>query len=436
MELNPQAIELNEIIKRNNETIYGLLSDKGKAIFFPKKGILGQSAEAKGKRLNATIGIALEDDGSPMRLKSIAKKIKLNPEDVFPYAPSFGKKELREKWKEMLFNKNPALEGKEISLPVVTNALTHGLSMAGYMFINSGDKVILPDLFWGNYRLILINAYGAVFDTFETFRKEGFNVDGLKERLGGDIGKKVVLLNFPNNPTGYTPTEKEAALIIDAIKEAAEKGNKILVILDDAYFGLVYKKGVYMQSIFSELAELHKNVLAVKLDGATKEDYVWGLRVGFVTYGVKGGNKEVYGALENKTAGAVRGSISNDSHLSQSLVYRAFSEPNYWNEKRKKHNLLKRRFKEVEGVLKEHKEYGDEFIALPYNSGYFMCVRLRNKDGERVRQVLLDKYSTGVIAMGDILRIAFSSVKKDLIKELFENIYRACKEPNGQEKED
>jgi len=145
MELNEQAVELNDIIKNSNESIYELLSDKGKAIFFPKKGILAQAAAAKGKKINATIGIALEEDGSPMRLKSIAKRIKLDPKDVFPYAPSFGVKELREKWKEMLYTKNPSLEGKEVSLPVVTNALTHGMSMIGYMFINPGDKVIFPN---------------------------------------------------------------------------------------------------------------------------------------------------------------------------------------------------------------------------------------------------------------------------------------------------
>lgn len=427
MGLNPQAEELNEIIKKNNENIYGMLSDRGRAIFFPKKGILSQSAEAKGKRINATIGIALEEDGSPMRLKSIAKKIKLKPEDVFPYAPSFGKKELREKWKEMLYKKNPSLKA-EISLPIVTNALTHGLSMTAYMFINQGEKVILPDLFWGNYKLILINGYGAILDSFETFKGKGFNVNGLKEKLNEGVGKKIVLLNFPNNPTGYTPTEKEVVKIKDMIKEAAERGNKILVIIDDAYFGLVYKKGIYKESIFSELVELHENVLAVKLDGATKEDYVWGLRVGFITYGVRGGNKELYGALENKAAGAVRGSISNDSHLSQSLVYYAFSEPKYWNEKKKKYNLLRRRFKEVNKVLKEHKEYGEEFNALPYNSGYFMCVRLKNKDGEQIRQILLEKYDTGVISIRNILRIAFSSIKKEQIAEVFENIYKACKE--------
>src|SRR3989338_1396070 len=202
----------------------------------------------------------------------------------------------------------------------------------------------MPDLFWGNYKLILTNAYGAVFDTFETFKEDGFNVEGLKEKLSGDAGKKIVLLNFPNNPTGYTPTDDEVIGIRDALKEAAEKGNKLVVIIDDAYFGLVYQKGIYTQSIFAELADMHENILAVKLDGATKEDYVWGLRVGFITYGIKGADKELYAALENKTAGAVRGSISNDSHLSQSLVYYAFSEPKYWSEKKKKYSILKGRF--------------------------------------------------------------------------------------------
>ena len=427
MELNPQAIELNEIIRKNNKNIYEMLSDKGKAIYFPKLGILSQSAEAKGKKIDATIGIALEDDGSPMRLKSIAKKIKLDPKDVFPYAPSFGKPELREKWKEMIYKKNPSLQGKEISSPIVTNALTHGLSMVGYIFVNPGDKVILPDLFWENYELILTNAYGAILDTFETFKGECLNLEGLREKLGGEIGKKIILLNFPNNPTGYTCTEKEAVEIKNIIREAAEKGNKVIAIIDDAYFGLVYKDGIYKQSIFAELADLHENVLAIKLDGATKEDYVWGLRVGFITYGIKGANKDLNKALENKTAGAVRGSISNSPNLSQSLVYHAFSEPKYWNEKKKKDTILRKRFKEVDKVLRQHKEYEEEFTPLPYNSGYFMCIKLKNKDAEKIRQILLTKYDTGVIATGNILRIAFSALKRELIPSIFENVYNACK---------
>ena len=49
------------------------------------------------------------------------------------------------------------------------------------------------------------------------------------------------------------------------------------------------------------LAQAHQNILAIKIDGATKEEFVWGLRVGFITYGVKGGTKALYDALEQKT---------------------------------------------------------------------------------------------------------------------------------------
>src|SRR3989338_2412839 len=96
--MNPQAEELNEIIKRNNQHVLDMLSEKGKAIFFPKKGILAQTADAKGKEINATIGIALEEDGSPMSLRSIASHIKgIDPKEVFTYAPSQGKPELRKR---------------------------------------------------------------------------------------------------------------------------------------------------------------------------------------------------------------------------------------------------------------------------------------------------------------------------------------------------
>ena len=442
-EANPQAVELNENILLNSKTVSELLSGRGKSIFFPKKGILSQSADAKGKKFNATIGIALEEDLTPMRLKPLAKLIKkLDPKDIFPYAPSFGKQELREKWKFMIKQKNPGFQTRlgesdasskeEFSLPVVTNALTHGLSITSYLFITPGDKIITPDLFWGNYKLIFSNTYGGILDTFQTFKEQEFNVQGLKDKLDEEGEKKIVLLNFPNNPTGYTLTEREVEQITNIIKNAAETKN-ILVIIDDAYFGLVYKEGIYKESLFTKLADLHENVLAVKLDGATKEDYVWGLRVGFITYAIKGGSKELYEALENKTAGAVRGTISNVSHLSQSLLLHTYSSNKYEKEKEKKYNILKQRYLEVKRVLQNEK-YEEFFKPLPYNSGYFMCIKLKELDAEKVRQKLLEKYDTGVIALNNLLRIAFSALAKDQIQELFNNIYNACKEvKNGNQ---
>lgn len=426
MEINEQAEKLNNQIKENNKYLFEMLSEKGKAIFFPAKGILAQAADAKGKKINATIGIALEEDGSPMRLNSIAKLVKLEPKQIFPYASSFGNDELREKWKELIYKKNPSLGNKKISLPVVTNALTHGLTIAAYMVVDEGDEIITPDLFWGNYKLIFINGYRAKLRTYEIFKNNRFNVEGLKKNLKGK-GKKIVLLNFPNNPTGYTPTNKEINEIVSAIKEAADEGSNIVVIIDDAYFGLVYKEGIFKESIFSKLCDIHERILAIKIDGATKEEYVWGLRVGFLTYGIKGMNDNICFALEQKTSGAVRGTISNVSNLSQNLVLQAFNSKSYEKEKKEKYNILKTRFDIVKKILDEHPEYREEFEALPFNSGYFMCIKLK-KDAEKVRQLLLKKFDTGIIAMGNIIRIAFSSVSRDLLTELFDNVYKACKE--------
>ena len=425
--LNPQAVELNESILSVNPSVYEMLSDKGKAIFFPAKGILGQSAEARGKKINATIGIALEDDGTPLGLDCVTDLFEIDAKNALPYAPSYGKPELRQVWKEMIQDKNPSLAGKPTSLPVVTQALTHALSMCGYLFLNPGDAIILPELFWGNYRLSFVNAYGATIETFETFTADkAFNIAGLKESITATPpGKKVILLNFPNNPAGYTVTETELNELVSMLVECAEEGHQLVTLIDDAYFGLVYEDGVAKESIFAPLADAHENILAVKIDGATKEDYVWGLRVGFITYGVKGGDNALYKALESKTAGAIRGNISNCSHLSQSIMLKAFTHPDYKAQKQEKYNLLKRRVDKVKEILAAHDEYKEAFEAVPFNSGYFMCLKLKDADPEEVRQLLLNEFDTGLIAAAGLLRVAFSAAPYEHLEELFNNVYQA-----------
>lgn len=430
--MNQQAEELNKIIQEKSSVVFELLSERGKEIYFPKKGILAQSAEAGKASINATIGTAVEDDGSPMRLESIASKVGLKPDRIFLYAPSYGRPDIRAEWKKMIYKKNPSMAGAEISLPVVTNALTHGISMAGYMFCDATDKVIVPDLFWENYTLTLTNAYGSPLKPYKLFKNDGLDLGSFESTLNeGAVGKRIVLLNFPNNPAGYTPTQVEQDEMVKIIKASAEKGNKIVLLIDDAYFGLGYEAGIATESIFSTVCTLHDNVLAVKIDGPTKEDYVWGFRVGFLTYGIKGGDAALYGALESKTAGAIRGNISNAANISQSLLMEAYTHPDYQNQKAEKYAIMKARYEAVKSVLK-NETYKPYFKALPYNSGYFMCIELaEGLDGETARKLLIEKYSIGVIAFDNLLRIAFSAVGESKIQPLFDGIYEACRELKG-----
>ena len=422
--INPQAEALNHILETDCPALYSMLSHHGKAIFFPKKGLLSQAKEAKGQPINATVGIGLDDDGLPMRLPAIARRIDMDPKKVFPYAPSYGLPELRKAWKTQIARKNPTLRGKT-SLPVVTNGLTHGLSMAGYLFADEGDTVVLPEVYWGNYRLVLKQNYGAQFKTYAPFSNDGYNTAGLASALDGQTGKQIVLLNFPHNPTGYSLTLEEGNKVFETLVASAERGNKLIVIMDDAYFGLVYEEGILRESLFARLADAHENILAVKVDGATKEDYAWGFRVGFLTYAAKNISDAALTVLEDKTAGAIRSNISSASHLSQSLILEALTHADYDLEKKEKIILLQRRYQKVKSILAENaSRFAPYFEVLPFNSGYFMCIKMKNgMAAEDVRQALLSQHGIGIIATNDLVRIAFSSVPADRIPEIFEAIY-------------
>jgi aspartate/methionine/tyrosine aminotransferase len=190
----------------------------------------------------------------------------------------------------------------------------------------------------------------------------------------------------------------------------------------------VYEDNVHGESLFSEFGRLSENVLAVKIDGTTKEDYVWGVRVGFITFAFKGATADQLKALEAKAAGNVRSSVSNITSLGQHLALAAFSNPDYEKQKQEKYEVLKSRYDEIRRIFAANPEYAEAFEVMPFNSGYFMCVRPKGVDAETVRRHLIEKYSTGTIVLSGLLRIAFSTVPKVKLATLFANIASAIKD--------
>ncbi len=433
--MNLLAKELNDMLEKNDPIVLEMLSELGRELFFPK-GILTQSAEAKQKakpRFNATIGIAVEN-GEAMHLDCIHKLIPgLAPNEAFPYAPSQGTAEVRLAWKEKMLLENPSIRGKTISLPIVTSALTHGLSIVGDLFVDAGDVVLLPDMYWGNYRLTYSVRRKAEIVTYNTFTTQGgYDIKAFEEAMAqiGSRKKKIILiLNFPNNPSGYTVTVEEGKALALAINAQAKKGTNIVAVTDDAYFGLFYEETL-KESMFGLLANCHERVLAIKLDGATKEEYVWGFRCGFITFapGKIQGGEFVINALEKKIMGCIRGNISNSPMISQSLMLKGLKSPDFVREKEEKFAILQKRACKVKEILDSGK-YKDAFEYYPFNSGYFMCLKLKSVDAEPLRVHILDKYGVGTISTAQRdLRIAFSSVELEDIPEIFELIYSGVKD--------
>jgi aspartate/methionine/tyrosine aminotransferase len=436
---NPLAQQLNERIEQAAPAVLAMLSPLGRRLYFPK-GILSQTAEAKqkAKRFNATIGIATER-GGPMYLPSMHRHlVDVAPADAYNYAPPAGRQTLRERWRDKLLAENPTLRGKSFGLPIVTSALTHGLSLVGDLFVGEGDRILLPDQLWGNYRLTYEVRLGAEIATYPFYAGGGFNVAGFAAALAEQAqgrDKLIVLLNFPNNPTGYMPTPDEGRGIADALEAQAARGTRIVAVTDDAYFGLFYHLGAesMTESLFGLLTGRHPNLLAVKLDGATKELFVWGLRCGFITFGPghPAAADAVCEVLDAKSRGAIRGGISNGPMLSQTLVEHALESSSIADERKEKAETLRARAAKVYEVV-GRPAFRDSFEPYPFNSGYFMCVKVKGVDAERLRLHLLDRHQVGLIATSPTdIRVAFSCLEIEQVEPLFVALDQAIRELQG-----
>lgn len=421
--INPLAQELNDALK--GTTPGELLSDVGTRLYFPK-GIIAQSAEAKklGKTANGTIGTTVVE-GKPIMLPSIKKYVPdLTSSELVGYAPTAGNPDLRAMWKESIIRKNPLLKDKKFSLPVVVPGLTAGISYLADLFLDETKPLVAADPSWDNYVLIAEARRNAKFVQFKMFKDGKFNIEGLKETMQkqAESGSVRILLNFPQNPSGYSPTSGEAKQLVSIVKEIAEKGAKVMVWCDDAYFGLNYEDNIEKQSLFAYLCDLHENVLAAKIDGPTKEDFAWGFRTGFITFGCKGLSDAQYEALVKKLMAAIRSSVSCAATPSQSLILKAASDGKLEEEKAEFRKILERRYKIVRDFVSTHES---KFIKpLPFNSGYFMSFDTMSIDAEKLRQKLLNDRGIGTISIdAKTLRVAFSSLDEEKINIVYQAIY-------------
>lgn len=428
--LNPLAQELNEILK--NTSAASLFSDFGERIYFPN-GIIAQSGEAKkfGYTANGTIGTTIID-GRPAMLDAIHRHVpEFSSSSLVGYAPTAGNPELREAWRQDMIRKNPSLEDKDFSQPVLVPGLTAGISYVADLFLDSTKALLAADPSWDNYALIAEARRNALFHQFKMFNDGKFDFDSFEKALRKECesGSARLLLNFPQNPSGYSPTREEAKKIVALLKELAESGKKILAISDDAYFGLNYEDSIEPQSLFAYTCDLHPNILAVKIDGPTKEDFVWGFRAGFVTFGCKGWTKEQYQALVTKLMGTIRSSVSCSSTPPQSFLLKAMMEESeeFEEQKIEYRNILEKRYKKVRAFVDSHSSKVVE--PLPFNSGYFMSFDVKGKNAEELRQKLLREYGIGTVSIDShTLRVAFSSLEAEQIDEVYATIYKAADE--------
>ncbi|HSG39367.1 MAG TPA: aminotransferase class I/II-fold pyridoxal phosphate-dependent enzyme [Thermoanaerobaculia bacterium] len=333
--------------------------------------------------------------------------------------PVEGLPEVRERWRQWQRRSAPA--GVPSSLPLVTAGLSHGLSLIADLFGGEGKAVATSQPFWGNYRQAFAVRTGAKVLTAPAYVDGRYNPRFVPEALAGlpEGEPAVAILNVPSNPGGYTPDPAERRATIESILGEAER-RPLVAVCDDAYAGLVFEPEIPRESLFWDLAgAAHPNLVAVKVDGATKEFSFFGGRVGFLTFAVEP-ESDAARSLESKVKALVRSSIGCPIGTSQEILLKALRTSGVEGEIEEVRRLLEGRYRSLKAALA-----GADpglMISLPFNSGCFALIELPERlglDSETVRRHLLERHDTGLISIAPrYLRIAHCSVEEGALPEL------------------
>jgi aspartate/methionine/tyrosine aminotransferase len=230
------AAATTETIAAASPALHQLLSPLGRRVYFPPD-IPFQAAQARGKTYNATIGQITDGYGQAVPVAALAEGLSgMSPAGrnrALLYSPVEGIPEVRRAWRA--WQRRNQLESVPSSLPIVVAGLTHGLSVIADLFGGEGRPVVVPAPFWGNYRQTFGLRTGARVVPAPVYRGGRFDPAGITEAIAAlpDGEAAIVLLNFPSNPGGYSPSLGERMQLVGGLRgEAARR--PLLVVCDDA----------------------------------------------------------------------------------------------------------------------------------------------------------------------------------------------------------
>lgn len=153
----------------------------------------------------------------------------------------------------------------------ITTGFTHLFKCLCETILNPGDTAIFIEPTFPQYKQPVTLAGGKMV-VIPTSEKEKWKPkpEAIRAALNNNTNAKMIVFNYPNNPSGATLTEPEWNEIIDVFIEAIasrtkEKKEIPLVLLDEAYVPLFHRGELHEHPTFGL-------TLQKRLKGATAEE--------------------------------------------------------------------------------------------------------------------------------------------------------------------
>ena len=246
-----------------NDKVNGSPKQKG---LFEIYAIASQKERAGEKVIHMEIG--RPDFDTPMTVKKRA--IEALNEGVVHYTELSGLDELRRAISERERIKTGLCYDpvKEI---VVTTGASEGLYCIWNVFLNPEDEVMIPSPYYSSYFNQL--TYSGTNLVKVPIMKDGkmkYDIEEFKARLTNNT--KMILINSPNNPSGYVMTEEDLNMIAEFAIE-----NDLIVISDECYDSFIFE-GNYRS--IATLPGMRERTLVV--NSSSKTFSMTGWRIGYV----------------------------------------------------------------------------------------------------------------------------------------------------------
>ncbi|EKD27449.1 MAG: hypothetical protein ACD_79C00719G0005 [uncultured bacterium] len=214
-----------------------------------------------------SLGVGEPDFATPWHISDYA--IDKIEKGYNTYTSNSGLMELRKEISKYLTNTYSVEYNPENEI-LITVGVSEGLDIALRSLIEPGDEVLVVDPSYVAYSP-LVTLAGGIAKSIKTTKESDFKLKPADLQKACSKKSKILLINYPCNPTGTTYTMAE----LKALSEVIIK-NDLFVISDEIYHQLTFD---HEHTMFASIPGIQERALT--LNGFSKGYAMTGWRVGY-----------------------------------------------------------------------------------------------------------------------------------------------------------
>lgn len=278
--------------------------------------------------------------------------------------------------------------------------------------LNEGDTIVLPEVAWGNYKVIAqeLNLKVVNYDVYD--------LDTLMKAIDSVEGKVFIVINSPShNPCGHGYTYDEWDKIINKINSLKKE---VILLNDIAYLDYAPANAKDYFELFNKISD---DILVILAYSCSKSFSYYGKRLG--AFIVINNDEEFVDHYTNMCARLARTTWSNCNNGAMLNIVSLLK--NHHDEYIKERDAsIKMLADRAALFIEQAKE--NNLPIYPYTSGFFVTLRFDDlKLRDAVHQRLIDNHIY-TVKVNKGIRIGICSLPMNKVDGLASKIKNICKD--------